>query len=175
MQFSRKSRSGRSSINKNLHQTLNPLCSPIIVLGPHFNNESQQMASRLLINTPYIITFEVFFRRITLISFVKIQTTPYPFALPPRIIIWINFNLHFLEWFSNKLKIVWPIGFWKEDLKIFFSLYSYVKIGPALCPHLTSGVQNNLPLKKILPSIKTNLKLYSNIGIRNCLKMAQWL
>lgn len=83
----------------------------------------------------------VFFRRITLISFVKIQTTPYPFALPPRIIIWINFNIHFLERFSNKLKIVWPIGFWKEDLKIFFSLYSYVKIGPALCPHLTSGVK----------------------------------
>lgn len=48
-------------------------------------------------------------------------------TLSLRIIIWTNLNLLYFMMLQNKIKLVWRIDFWEEDLKDF-ALYMYINV-----------------------------------------------
>lgn len=48
-------------------------------------------------------------------------------TLPLRIIIWTNLNLLYFMMLQSKIKLVWRIDFWEEDLKDF-ALYMYINV-----------------------------------------------
>lgn len=61
-----------------------------------------------------------------------------------------NLNLYYLRILPYKLRLYWPIGFWEEDLKRFFSIYFYNSKCLPLSPIVAHSTSKNHNFKKKL-------------------------